>query len=79
MLKLDSRLLADAHHFTETLAALEGIDGPGSQLEVAVNNIRIKDKRTYQAAKAQTVAPPAPAPPPAKSSGFSYNFGKILK
>jgi vacuolar protein sorting-associated protein 54 len=71
------RLLADAHYFTSTLTALEGIDGPGSQLEVAVNNIRIKDKRTFQAAKAQVQAPPAPPAP--KTSGFSYNFGKILK
>lgn len=73
-----SRLLGDAHHFTETLSALEGIDGPGSQLEVCVNNIRIKDKRTYQPPKQQSAAPKPPPPPPQKST-FGYNFGKMYK
>jgi hypothetical protein len=31
------------------LSTLEGIDGPGNYLEVVVNNVKIKDKRTYMA------------------------------
>ncbi len=64
------RLLGDVHHFTEVLSGLEGTDGPGSQLEVCVNNIRIKDKR------AQQTKPPPPAPqqtsPTKPKTGFFW-------
>ena len=40
-----SRLLAEVQYLIEALSALEDIDGPGNNLEVIVNNIRIKDKR----------------------------------
>jgi vacuolar protein sorting-associated protein 54 len=74
------RLLADVHHFTEVLSALDGVDGPGSALEVCVNNIRIKDKRTYQLPpKVSAPAAPKPPPPPPSKSGFGYNFSKILR
>ncbi|KAJ3336486.1 hypothetical protein HDU91_001767 [Kappamyces sp. JEL0680] len=79
-----NRLLADTHHFTEVLSGLDGVDGPGSQLEVCVNNIRIKDKRTYVPPPKPTPPPAAPKPPPAPpvksgTSAFGYNFGKILR
>ncbi|KAJ3416012.1 hypothetical protein HDV05_003609 [Chytridiales sp. JEL 0842] len=32
-----------------SLSTLEGIDGPGNYLEVVVNNVKIKDRRTYTA------------------------------
>ena len=47
-----NRLLIDAQYYISQLSSLEGVDGPGNQIEVCVNNIKIKDKRTY--------VPPAP-------------------
>lgn len=67
------RLLADAHHFTETLSTLAEVDGPGPGLEVCVNNIKIKDRRTYQPPKPASTPPPKAPPTPSK---FGYNFGK---
>lgn len=33
-------------YFIERLSSLEGVNGPDSHLEVVVNNLKIKDKRT---------------------------------
>ncbi|EGF78134.1 hypothetical protein BATDEDRAFT_90790 [Batrachochytrium dendrobatidis JAM81] len=41
-----NRLLMDVQYFIGQLSALDGIDGPGSHLEVCVNNIKIKEKRS---------------------------------
>lgn len=70
-----NRLLVDAHYFTETLAQLDSCDGPGSHLEVVVNNIKIKDKRVVVPPKAPIMPPKAPIPP----SKFALSFGKILR
>ena len=72
---INNRILNDAHHFTETLSTLDGIEGPGSQLELVVNNIRIKDRRTYQQPKVQNISAPSAPPQPPKTN----YFGKILK
>lgn len=39
------RLLIDVQFFTLRFSSFDGIDGPGNALEVAVNNIKIRDKR----------------------------------
>ncbi|KAI8824862.1 Vps54-like protein-domain-containing protein [Fimicolochytrium jonesii] len=44
-----NRLLIDVQHLIQKLSALDGVDGPGTALEVAVNNIKIKDRRTAAA------------------------------
>lgn len=72
-----NRLLSDVHYLVENLSALDGVDGPGSQLEVCVNNIKIKDKRTFQAQKPAPVNP-AVQPTPTKNA-FAYSFGKMLR
>ncbi|KAJ3080696.1 hypothetical protein HK102_002878, partial [Quaeritorhiza haematococci] len=44
-----NRLLINVQYFIERLSSLDGIDGPGNHLEVVVNNIKIKDRRTSTA------------------------------
>ncbi len=39
----------EAQYFVEKLSALDGTEGPGNYLEVIVNNLRIKDKKSHQA------------------------------
>ena len=78
-----NRLLSDVHYLVENLSALDGVDGPGSQLEVCVNNIKIKDKRTYQAQKPAPIpekrgSNPAVQPAPPRNA-FAYSFGKMLR
>ncbi|KNE68768.1 hypothetical protein AMAG_13408 [Allomyces macrogynus ATCC 38327] len=51
-------LLIDVQFFIRKLNALEGVDGPGSSLEVVVNNMRILDR----SAVPQSPVAPAPAP-----------------
>ncbi|TPX56657.1 hypothetical protein PhCBS80983_g04395 [Powellomyces hirtus] len=41
-----NRLLIDVQHLIEKLSVLDGLDGPGNHLEVVVNNIKIRDRRT---------------------------------
>ncbi|KAI8828558.1 Vps54-like protein-domain-containing protein [Chytriomyces cf. hyalinus JEL632] len=41
-----NRLLMDGQHLMAELSALDNIDGPGNAIEVAINNIKIRDKRT---------------------------------
>ncbi|KAJ3299753.1 hypothetical protein HK104_007207 [Borealophlyctis nickersoniae] len=41
-----NRLLIDVQYYIHHLSTLDGIDGPGNHLEVVVNNIRIRDRRT---------------------------------
>ena len=49
---LINRLLAESQYFIEHLGLLDDVDGPGNNLEVVVNNIKIKDKRQYQSVQA---------------------------
>ncbi|KAI3643121.1 hypothetical protein MP228_012676 [Amoeboaphelidium protococcarum] len=49
-----SRLLADVQYFITTLSSLDNVDSVSNELEVVVNNIRIKDKRER----------PSPSPQP---------------
>ncbi|KAI8910410.1 Vps54-like protein-domain-containing protein [Gorgonomyces haynaldii] len=81
-----NRLLIDVQHLISQLSALVGVDGPGNHLEVCVNNIKIKDKRTYVPANSVKNVPPAPAAPVPKAgntspvkSNFGYNFGNMLR
>ncbi|KAJ3042297.1 hypothetical protein HDV00_007664 [Rhizophlyctis rosea] len=66
-----NRLLIDIQYFIQRLSALDGVDGPGNHLEVVVNNIKIKDRRTAPAAaaapqmNARASSSPGTAPPPA--------------
>ncbi|KAL7750055.1 hypothetical protein RI367_004570 [Sorochytrium milnesiophthora] len=55
-----NRLLFDAQYYVQRMSALEGIDGPGNQLEVVVNNMRIKDKRSIFKTGPSTSPTPAP-------------------
>ncbi|KNE69277.1 hypothetical protein AMAG_13659 [Allomyces macrogynus ATCC 38327] len=61
-------LLIDVQFFIRKLNALEGVDGPGSSLEVVVNNMRILDR---------SAAPPpvAPAPAPGTPEGTIPRHG----
>lgn len=54
-----NRVLMDVQYYVNILSSLEWINGPGNQLEVVVNNIRIKDKR-------EKLAPPVVAVSQAK-------------
>ncbi|KAI9178801.1 hypothetical protein H9P43_005463 [Blastocladiella emersonii ATCC 22665] len=63
-------LLIDVQFFIRKLNALEGADGPGSHLEVVVNNMKITDKAAHAAALAEAkAAAAAAAPPPATGPG----------
>ncbi|KAI8924687.1 hypothetical protein BC831DRAFT_464348 [Entophlyctis helioformis] len=44
-----NRLLMDVQYFVQQFSGLDGVDGPGSHLEVVVNNIKIKDRRAASA------------------------------
>jgi hypothetical protein len=69
--------LADVHYLLENLSNFDGVDGPGSQLEVCVNNIKIKDKRTYvPPPKPTTAGSPDKKTPPAKAA---FSFGNMLR
>jgi hypothetical protein len=74
------RLLADVHYLIENLTSLDGVDGPGSQLEVCVNNIKIKDKKTYIPPKpnSATTLDKKVTTPQSKTT-FGYNFGNMLR
>ncbi|KAJ3102306.1 hypothetical protein HDU97_000663 [Phlyctochytrium planicorne] len=55
-----NRLLIDVQYFISQLSSLTNVDGPGSHLEVVVNNIKIKDRRktaTRVRQQAQKVLP----------------------
>jgi hypothetical protein len=39
------RLLIDVQYFIRTLSAIDGLEGPGSHLEVVVNSINIKERK----------------------------------
>ncbi|KAJ3323452.1 hypothetical protein HDV06_001729 [Boothiomyces sp. JEL0866] len=68
-----TRLLNDIQFFMEVLNQFDGIDGPGSQLEIAVNNIKIKDKRLE---RKKSVGQQTPVLEKKKETPkFSYNFG----
>ncbi|KAJ3258838.1 hypothetical protein HK103_003220 [Boothiomyces macroporosus] len=66
-----TRLLNDIQFFMEVLNQFDGIDGPGSQLEIAVNNIKIKDKRLERKKSIGQQTPVLKKETPK----FSYNFG----
>ena len=51
------RLLREVQYLIEQLSLLQDIDEIGNHLEVVVNNIKIKDKRSYQ-----------PFPPPSQQA-----------
>eukprot|EP00842_Homolaphlyctis_polyrhiza_P003858 jgi/Hompol1/4473/HPOL_001732-RA len=53
-----NRLLMDVQYFTRQLSSLDGVDGPGSHLEVCVNNIKIKDRRAASATPTGTTLLP---------------------
>ncbi|KAJ3311354.1 hypothetical protein HDV04_004066 [Boothiomyces sp. JEL0838] len=68
-----TRLLNDIQFFMEVLNQFDGIDGPGSQLEIAVNNIKIKDKRLE---RKKSIGQQTPVLEKKKETPkFSYNFG----
>jgi vacuolar protein sorting-associated protein 54 len=87
-----NRLLIEVQYLIAQLSSLDGVDGPGNHLEVCVNNIKIKDKRTYVSAVPRGSISPAsgvppgkqppvpPAPPLAKNnlSAFANNFGYYM-
>ncbi|KAJ3070233.1 hypothetical protein HDU98_006724, partial [Podochytrium sp. JEL0797] len=41
-----NRLLMDGQHLMAELSVLDNIDGPGNAIEVAINNIKIRDKKS---------------------------------
>ncbi|KAJ1343671.1 hypothetical protein BSLG_001746 [Batrachochytrium salamandrivorans] len=51
-----NRLLMDVQYFIRQLSALDGVDGPDSHLEVCVNNIKIKEKRSVHLMRTATRA-----------------------
>ena len=76
--------MIDVQYYIQVLSSLDFVDGPGTRLEVVVNNIRIRDRRERGppapgASNAQMPAPnpsaPAPkpvaVPPPSSSSSGS--------
>nr|KAJ3421355.1 hypothetical protein HK105_003773 [Polyrhizophydium stewartii] len=68
-----NRLLMDVQYFIQQLSLLEGVDGPGSHLEVCVNNIKIKDRRTMAACAARSG--PAGTPSSAASAASAGTGG----
>ncbi|KAJ3270487.1 hypothetical protein HDV01_007794 [Terramyces sp. JEL0728] len=68
-----TRLLNDIQFFMEVLNQFDGIDGPGSQLEICVNNIKIKDKRLERKKSVGQI--PAALEKKKETPKFSYNFG----
>ena len=75
-----SSMLTDVQYFNHTLSSLEGVDGPGSSLEVVVNNIKIKDKRfmgfgtATEAKSATTAMPSSPSSTEAAGTGMFAGF-----
>ncbi|KAI9359276.1 Vps54-like protein-domain-containing protein [Zopfochytrium polystomum] len=63
-----NRLLIDVQFLLTSLSSFEGIDGPGNHLEVVVNNIRIKDRRTYTATSSAASAGAGSAASPGSGS-----------
>ena len=61
----------------ENLSHLEEVDGPGTHLEVVVNNIKIKDKRLVPP-KPATNAPKTPSQAPPAGQRASIFFGKMM-
>lgn len=74
-----NRLMIEAQFLISSLSALEGIDGPGGHLEVCVNNIKIKDRRTWVPAPRPSPGVPKPPPPtpPVPPQKSSYSFGNF--
>jgi hypothetical protein len=72
--------LIDVQYLITELSSLDGVDGPGNHLEVCVNNIKIKDKRTRGASLVPSLSPDkkgVPALPTSKnppSNFFPYDF-----
>ncbi|KAI8614153.1 Vps54-like protein-domain-containing protein [Chytriomyces sp. MP71] len=63
-----NRLLMDGQHLMAELSALENIDGPGNSIEVAINNIKIRDKRTQNTSTTDKTVSIDDSKPPSKSS-----------
>ena len=83
--KAKMRLLDDMQFLIRTLSELEHIEGiSGGRLEVAVNNIRVKEspppvpKKTVTAPVKPVVAPPVVQTSPsfADLKKFSFSFGR---
>lgn len=80
-----NRLLIDVQFLIAELSNLDNVDGPGNHLEVCINNIKIKDKRSYSRSPSISFPhvnklPVTPTPPAKKNlSVFANNFGKILR
>ena len=73
------RLLIDVQYLISQLSSLEGLDGPGNHLEVCVNNMKIKDRRTNTTQKnPQSIVKPNSGQSSQSKSNFAYSFGKMI-
>eukprot|EP00158_Paraphelidium_tribonemae_P007683 Partr_v1_DN28325_c2_g1_i2_m79069 putative GARP complex component len=72
-----TKILADARQYVSELAQLEGVDGPSPEVEVLVNNVRIRDKsEIYQS---QNSLPQIPKTQPTASAAVPSPVSKNME
>jgi hypothetical protein len=76
-----TQMLADVQFYIVNLSALEHVEGPGTQLEVVVNNLRIRERPPAQLSRQAPPARPFASPlmPTANSSAASSSAANAAK